>query len=127
MDSRRGGTKFGLLAIRNTSTAIAADVEVLAPGEIVAHAACPIDLPEHWRNWLGTLQTPELVDANLTIAIQVPSVTPDVMDAETHAIEQRLDRVWHGLRLQGIPDYLTARIALGGINMQGELRSQSHS
>src|SRR5262245_1261570 len=122
MDATQRGTKFGLLAIKHASAHITGNIDLGAtPGEIAAHAACPITLPTHWQEWLGTIQTEDIHQANLTVAIQIDSATPDILDQESKDVEQRLVDVWHGMRLNGIPNYSTALLLIGAIKNDGEL------
>ena len=103
MDLTRHNTKFGMLAFDDC-----AEVQLNAAldlgGGITVHPACPIDLPEHWRTWLGTLQTDYLVDANLAVCVQIDSATPTVLDGETKQLEKRLSALRLGFFLHGIPD-----------------------
>ena len=62
MDLKRHNTKFGILAFDNCAEVPLNAALDLGDG-ITVHPACPIDLPEHWQTWLGTLQTGYLVDA----------------------------------------------------------------
>jgi hypothetical protein len=89
-------------------------------GGVSAHPACPIELPAHWREWLGTLQAEVITGANLLIAIEMPSQTPTILDAETQLLDRRLTAMWRGLSLQGVPTYQQAKILLGGVDDRGE-------
>lgn len=123
MDTTQRGTKFGLLCLTEASAGITGDIDLAAtPGEVVAHSTCPIALPGQWERWLGELKTADITGANLSVAIQIASPTPDILDAEMRTLEQRAERLWHGLRLNGIPGYKAAHILIGGITNAGDLR-----
>ena len=118
MDLTRHNTKFGMLAFDNCAEVQLNAALDLGDG-ITVHPACPINLPEHWRTWLGTLQTSSLVDANLLVCIQIDSATPTVLDGETNQIAERLFALRFGLFLHGIPDYRNNFIVLGGVDANG--------
>ena len=118
MDLTRHNTKFGMLAFDNCAEVQLNATLDLGDG-ITAHPACPIDLPEHWRTWLGTRQTGYLVDANLAVCVQIDSATPTVLDGETNQLEKKLSALRLGLFLHGIPDYRNDFIVLGGVDADG--------
>ena len=118
MDLTRHNTKFGILAFDNCAEVPLNAALDLGDG-ITVHPACPIDLPEHWRTWLGTLQTGYLVDANLAVCVQIDSATPTDLDGETKQLEKRLSALRLGLFLHGIPDYRNDFIVLGGVDADG--------
>lgn len=119
-DPTRRNTKFGLLALDDCiQVQFQQTVDVSA--DVSIHPTCPIAIPAHWIEWLGTLETGHLADANLVIAIQIPSTTPTILNAETHTLHSALMGHLYGLLLHGIPDYRGGVIALGGIGPNGEL------
>ena len=118
MDSTRRNTKFGLLAFDGCA---GVDIEgriVLGDG-VSVHPTCPIDLPDQWITWLGSIQAERLTRANLVFTVQVESETPMVLDAETDTLAKQLRALRFGLCLHGIPDYRANLLALGGIGCEG--------
>jgi hypothetical protein len=106
------------LVLRHCSTDV--NVPVDLGGGVSAHPNCPIPVPDHWREWLGSLQTGVIEAANLVLAVEIPSQTPTILDAETHALDSRLTALWRGLLLQGIPTYQDIRMLFGGVDDSGQ-------
>lgn len=118
MDPARRNTKFGVLAFDSCCGVDLQGTQAL--GDVVSvHPGCPIELDEHWRTWLGTLQTEKLIGANLVFTVQIDSATPSILDAETKQLHEQLLVLRFSLFLHGIPDYGDNLIALGGIDGEG--------
>jgi len=119
-DKTKTNTKFGLLALDDCKDLAFEDTVELGEG-VSIHSTCPIEVPGHWKEWLGTLETGHLQDADFLIAVQADSATPAVLDAETRAIDVRLNAHWYGLLLHGIPDYQGGVTVLGGVGAKSSL------
>lgn len=50
------------------------------------------DIPDHWKEWLGSIRIKELEGCNLFLLSKLPSKTPGVLDAENQTLRKR---VWH--------------------------------
>ena len=124
-DAQRINTKFGLIALDDCRD-VALGGSVDAGDGVSFHDRCPIALPDHWKEWLGTLATDHVHDANLIIAVQVTSATPQILDAETNAVDERLRALFYCLLLDGIVDYRAGVAFLGGIGPDGSLSVRQH-
>lgn len=112
--------KFSVLAFDDCAEVkLSADAVPLST-VATAHRAAPFELPEHWKGWLGSLQSGHFADANLTILISRPSVTPEVLDQETKDVERELTAFIFGMMVQGVPDFART-IWLSGANVGGDL------
>src|SRR4051794_24325136 len=112
--------KFSVLAFDDCAEVkLSADAVTLS-ATLTAHRVAPFELPEHWKGWLGTLQTGHFADSNLAILIARPSVTPEVLDQETKDLERELTAFFFGMMLQGVPDF-GRTTWLSGANVGGDL------
>ena len=118
MDTERRNTKFGILAFDRCSGVDFEGSLVLGDG-VSVHPGCPIELPEHWNTWLGSVQSENLTRANLAFTVQIDSETPTTLDAETNQLLEQLLALRFGLFHHGIPEYRNNLIALGGIDNEG--------
>src|ERR1035437_6980723 len=112
------GTKFGILGLDDCQVIDFAGPLRLSD-TVTAYTACPLQVPEHWREWLGSLRVGHLENANFLLVVARPSATPDILDQETKEIDQALTALWFGLLLHGVPDYSDGLVALGGVAADG--------
>ena len=124
MDPARRNSKFGILAFDGCFNVNIERSVVLGDG-LSVHPHCPVELPEHWRTWLGSLQSDNLVNANLAFTVQIDSETPTILDAETQQLLDQLLGLRVALFLHGIPEYRNNLIALGGVDDGGETSVRS--
>lgn len=50
------------------------------------------DVPSQWREWLGSIRAEQVAGCNLFLGSKLVSSTPDILDGENQALQQR---VWH--------------------------------
>lgn len=96
------GNKYALLAMRVTHLDTDPAIHGWTNGEVAILAKLPIELPEHWEQWLGTLRLDEIGGSNLFILTQMPSKAPEVLDGENSALTDRLQRFYFGI-LMSVP------------------------
>lgn len=91
------GFKYALISAPDLSC----DASVLASTELGsglwATRQLPLDLPKHWKDWLGTLKTDRLNDSELCLVAVGPSQTPTILDAENEALGDRVHRLYFGV------------------------------
>ena len=121
MDPARRNTKFGLLAFDGCAGVDLVGALALGDG-VSVHPGCPIELPEHWITWLGSIQAERLTRANLVFTVQIESETPTILDAETDQLATHLQALRFGLFLHGIPEYRANLLALGGVGCESDTR-----
>jgi hypothetical protein len=91
----------------------------LAPG-LRAFKAAPFELPQQWKEWLGTLQAGHFAKSNLVLMVDRPSSTPTDLDQETRDRERELSAFVFALMMSGVPDYRET-IWFSGANVDGEI------
>jgi hypothetical protein len=112
--------KFSVLAFDDCAEVTLSADAVPLSNTLTAHRTAPFELPEHWKRWLGSLQTQHYSDANLAILISRSSDTPEVQDQETKDLERELTAFVFGMMILGVPDF--ARTTwFSGANVSGNL------
>jgi hypothetical protein len=81
---------------------------------------------EHWRTWLGSLETDAMSEAGLGVYVTAPSNTPDLVNGENAALERRANDLFNGLFLQGVPRFKRGFVAHGA-NRSGHLEIEGYS
>lgn len=98
MSAIPAGCSFALLAFDDCQVLqVSASHLSLAHG-LDAYAQAPIEVPEHWKTWKGTLFSDAVRDANLTI---VATAAPN----EATSLQRRLTTFLFALMISGVPDY----------------------
>ena len=54
----------------------------IAPGLLVWTTDRKLPIPDHWREWLGTVRAGEIEGSNLILLSKMQSSGPDILDAE---------------------------------------------
>jgi hypothetical protein len=78
--------------------------EELRPGVWVSRGL-GIEIGDHWRTWLGSIAADEVRQAGLGIYVTATSTTSEVVDGENAALTQRVNDLFNGLLLQGVPRF----------------------
>jgi hypothetical protein len=58
-----------------------------------------LDVPAHWREWLGSIRADRIKNCNLVLLSKMPSQTPEVLDAENQLLQRRALGFYQGLLL----------------------------
>jgi hypothetical protein len=77
-------------------------------------------VPEHWREWLGTIQTEAVERSNLTLLCKMPSKTPAVLDTESEILKRRVWGFYIGLLLSSMFTLDRPPIQLTGAQRDGD-------
>jgi hypothetical protein len=81
------GEKFALIGL---PVELAPDFGRLdLPGELTALPNADFELPDHWREWLGTIRVEDVAECSLFLLAKATSETPSILNDEN----QRLSRV----------------------------------
>jgi hypothetical protein len=117
--------KFAALMLSRCAGAeeIPGDIEV-APG-IRAAQRLNVEFEPHWREWLGRRTFAELHEEGLVVYVTAPAERPEVLDADNHALIQRIHDIFHGLTLQGVPAFSKGFVVTGA-NVTGEIRVRQY-
>lgn len=114
------GHKFAFVALDNAGVAREMQGEIqLGPGICIAFGA-PLDLQDHWREWLGSLQVEQLGRSNLTILATAASNNVRILDAENQSLRERALSVFYALSLVDVY-YQDGGLIVGGANVDGEI------
>lgn len=92
------GQKFALLGLQVGLDPNLRD-GLVAEG-LEAYSGLRLDLPGHWREWLGTTQVEEIETSTLVLVCRAPSVSPTVRDAESALLRDKVGRWLTGLMLE---------------------------
>ena len=84
------------------------------------------EIADHWRTWLGSLIADEMREAGFGMYVTVPSASPDVVDGENAALEQRANDLFNGLLFQGVPRFERGFVA-HGVNRNGTIEIRGFS
>lgn len=111
--------KFSLIAFDDCiRVALPAAVDI--DPRLHVSPAAPFELPEHWREWIGTLRTNHFAEANLVMLLHQFSAAPGVLDQETEDLDREMTCTLYGLTLNGVPDY-SRTTCLAGADVDGML------
>lgn len=58
-----------------------------------------LGLPEHWREWIGSIRAEEIEGCNLVLLAKMRSSSPQVLDRENQLLTRRVLTFYHGLLL----------------------------
>ena len=92
----------------------------LAPG-LWAWTDQRLDVPAHWREWIGSIRAEEIEGCNLVLLSKMPSSTPGVLDGENQLLQRRVWGFYLGLLLSSIFTPSHRPIALTGAHHNGEI------
>lgn len=68
----------------------------------------PVTFDKTWQQWLGSIRSEELAGSNLFLVAKQHSDRPSILDDENQALLKKVDRLFYGILLQGIPEYRNA-------------------
>jgi hypothetical protein len=96
-------SKFSCIALRSARVGDPLGLEPVSLGSgLWGAGSIPFDLQDPWKEWLGSLQSKEVLGANLCLFAVAPSGNPGVLDAENEALRTTVERVYFALLLQGL-------------------------
>lgn len=95
-------SKFSCVALRSASVGDLGGVPVSLGNGLWSVSRIPFELQDLWKEWIGTLQSKELLGANLCLFAIAPSANPGVLDSENEALRSTAERVFFGLVLHGL-------------------------
>lgn len=93
---------------------------LVAPGLWVA-SENQLQVPSHWKEWLGTIHVEEIEAANLFLLSKIKSKNPEVLDSENQSLQHLVSLFYVGLLLSS--RFATAHkpIMLTGARQNGEM------
>lgn len=121
------GSKYALLALPDPNTrGSLAPITDLGDGYYFGYEL-PGRIPDHWREWIGSLELRRVEQARFYLLARAPSAQPEVLDDENEALVRRVYRLYLGL-LIAVPYFRHGEIiCLSGANVGGELQVRQRS
>ena len=85
------------------------------------------DLPDQWREWLGSIRSGEIEGCNLALLSKMQSSTPDVLDGENQQLQANVWGFYLGLLLSSTFTPARRPIALTGSRRSGVIGVRQES
>jgi hypothetical protein len=73
----------------------------------------PFSLDHHWREWIGKIKAEQVDRCNFFLVAVKRSARPEVLDDENETLRKMVNRLLHGLLLQGIPNHVDGFVLTG--------------
>jgi hypothetical protein len=119
------GEKFALISLK-CGTDISAPLDLGAGYFALPEGA--VDITDHWKNWLGSIRTGALRDADVILLATGPTAHPGVLDGDNQTLLRRVDALYYALFLTG-PLWIGGqgnRLTGANVNGRVEVRSASN-
>jgi len=91
------GKKFALIGLQVATDNSVSDGPI-AEG-LEAYTSLKLDMPGHWREWLGTMRVEDIEASTLILVSRQKSKTPEILDAENQALGRKVGRWLTALQL----------------------------
>jgi len=125
MDWLRRGEKYGLIAMDVSSTH---GLTAALPGiDVQFLSDLGVQMPNHWREWLGSMRADELEGCNLFILAKSDHSPAGVVDAENDELMRKVWNTYIGLliELPFAPAHAPIRLSGGLEGEEVDIRQQS--
>ena len=109
------GEKFAFLAVEKVSTDLPESREEILSDDTSVLTGLPVEVSDHWADWLGSIRLENLKRANLILARKLSSMNPGVLDHENQELAQYLTQVFYMLQLSGPVEYDGAHLLEGSV------------
>jgi hypothetical protein len=86
----------------------------------------PIELTEHWKQWLGSIISEKIEKSNFALIIKQHSDKPDEIDSINQSLRQRIFNLFYCIIFQGIPSAQNIYV-LTGANVNNKYDIQNYS
>jgi hypothetical protein len=106
------GSKFACMALEGVSLAGSLSKPLELGDGLQARFEPPFEIPQHWQEWLGSIQTRHFSKSNLFLLATHPS---DQIGASARELEQKVWSLFYATLMHGIPHY-EAGLLLSGEN-----------
>jgi hypothetical protein len=93
--------KFGIVAIRTNFVDHDVPTHSTYCGKLESYRELPVELSEHWQQWLGSIRTEEFQKANLILMSRGHSSKPRDLDGEDKGHQLAARRFYGGLLVSG--------------------------
>jgi hypothetical protein len=86
-----------------------------------------LDVPDHWREWIGSIRTEEIEGCNLALLGKMRSSTPQILDGENELLQRRVWGFYIALFLASTFTPSHRPIFLTGAHHDGEIDVRQES
>jgi len=119
------GDKYGMIAL--PSVLVGPDVpdRVDLGGGLWTATRLPLGLPDHWREWIGSLRARTLAEGDLFLVASGPSEHPGVLDAENELYVTQAYDLYLGLHVTDVVVAHESPYRLTGANRDGDIDVRS--
>lgn len=125
MDWLQKGEKYALIAMDVHSTP---GIRVELPGvDVQILSDLGVQMPDHWREWLGTMRAEEMEGCNLFILAKSDHSPPGVLDGENDELMRKVWNTYIGLlvELPFAPAHAPIRLSGGMDRDEVDIRQQA--
>jgi hypothetical protein len=113
------GDKYALIALEVPTPDFDGSIDL--GGGLVALRGGSLRVPEHWREWIGSIESDAIEQARLLLLARQRSQRPDVLDNENLELQHRTEWLFWGLLATGAFRWGRPGTQLSGANVNGEI------
>ncbi|OYU91964.1 MAG: hypothetical protein CFE29_03715 [Bradyrhizobiaceae bacterium PARB1] len=114
------GEKYAILGLSvKFNAALIENPAILPELSILPRAA--FKMPEHWRDWLGTIRAEEVDNCDFFIVSKMRSKHPEVLDQDSQILQRRIWSFYRGLLLTSTFSPAHKPVVLTGARVEGEI------
>ena len=110
--------KFAAIAFSHSTSSLKNQIKVI--DDIFFLPQLPFQVDATWQEWLGTLRSDEILQADLVLFATAPSASPEVFDAENQKLQETVLKLLYSLLVLGVPSYGNMNV-LSGANRDGHI------
>jgi hypothetical protein len=110
--------KFAAIAFSRSTSALESHIKVVE--DLFFLPQLPFKVDSTWQEWLGTLRSDEILQADLVLFATAPSANPGVLDTENQKLQETVIKLLYSLLVLGVPSYGNMNV-LNGANQDGHM------
>jgi len=76
----------------------------------------PFTIGPQWEQWIGTLRSKEITEANLVLMATLPTSSAGILDAENQMLQTQVINLLYSVLLLGVPAYANMNVLTGANN-----------
>lgn len=96
------GEKFALLAVPKANVFSLAGITSLSNNRWTMRIL-PMELAEHWRNWIGEIKTQQITEAGFYLLATSQTERPSIFDGDNQRLIRQVGALWDGLMITHTP------------------------
>jgi hypothetical protein len=110
--------KFAAIAFSRSTSVLGSRTKVVE--DLFFLPQLPFKVDSTWQEWLGTLRSDKILQANLVLFATAPSANPGVFDDENQKLQETVLKLLYSLLVLGVPSYGDMNV-LHGANQDGHI------